>query len=865
MPAWVNEERRRKRMRIDYYYYYYFYLYTILLSGVACMGVNQRVTCPVMLMRFDASGRLWVALKPGEEGELELPAFKGQCRKGYLHLVSPFRGFLIFPIEEDVIRLEKDEHHNENGDDESDEEEEEEEEEEMLVVFDSKQAQGPIEPDAPSFVEGDFVWVAPSASSLLDDLLIEEAARNGLSGLESLDKTVFQSDLPPEARLKITRKSSPMAVKGLPSLGGTSSYLNTGLQILFRASVFREFAKEAQVAFPYLGEDSFTLRLAALFREMERPGDIRQGVGRAQLEALLVALQAHAPAMAQPEEAVAAIFEAIAAETNASPWVRRPLVLQLGQIKVSEADHCDCGQRDVSTPSTGYVLDLTVGREPVELENLLEESLKPRALIVEGHEGHENRRTLSIIDALPPVLIFRLQRSTEDGVQVRFPRYGLDMARFVGGYAGPPLLYDFVAASIPSDGRQPYTAGLLFPDCWYEIADDHHGNRFSFDFRHKAIGEQASLLVFRSRQSYGPEESVCPESFDKASLARPSRRYGLGPAPAGHPVQSREDTLGCLKHSGKVAEESFALPKLLVQGLPNLGATCYLNSALQLLFHSPLFRGFIMEAPRAFPDLSKDSITSQLASLFGEMEKKDVTRIGSDVMRKLVMSLQPHYQSVNLLGQNDPEEAITMIFDAVAAETKAANSLLTVTQLGQVRLVERDHCACGRRDRETPLLQYSFKLENLKAGQPNELEGLVEESLQPKPLEGVHGHEDHRNERQLSIQSLPPLLVLHVNRWTRGGGKNQAEVRFPETLDMTRHVRGYAGAPLVYRFAGASLHDGGISGGHYTTALVLPQCLYEISDDQYGNCYSLDDRRHSIGKNAVLLVYHLRPPPPGTD
>jgi ubiquitin C-terminal hydrolase len=77
---------------------------------------------------------------------------------------------------------------------------------------------------------------------------------------------------------------------------------------------------------------------------------------------------------------------------------------------------------------------------------------------------------------------------------------------------------------------------------------------------------------------------------------------------------------------------------------------------------------------------------------------------------------------------------------------------------------------------------------------------------------------------------------------------------------MAPFIRDYVGLPLRYDFAAASLHSGDLRAGHYTTGQVLPDCWYEISDDQCGISYSLADRHEPIGKNAVLLVYQLRPP-----
>jgi hypothetical protein len=471
------------------------------------MLANFSMACRLMLIRFDEAGGVWVALKYSEEGEVEVPSVEGPCQVDAISGCPELRQVLVQP----TVEL--------PGEGES------------VLVFDSKPAPlHTLDPTEPSFAEGQLVWVAPK-SPRLDDLLIESNSKGLLAFLHVVSREFLQG-LFSEGRAEFVPRVSPLVVKGLPNLGSTC-YFNSALQLLFRISLFREFIKEAPMAFPCLAKDSVTFQLSALFHEMEEPGNIRAGIPEEALEVLMFSVQKASPVkdlMRQndPEEAITSILGAVSAETDAGPWRSSSTVRQMAEVRMTEVDHCMCGQRDAQTPilANSLKLENLKANQPDDLERLVEESLKPSPLPdVHGHADHLNLRTL-YIDALPPILVFHVNRRTEYGgknaAQVHFPISGLDMTRYVRGYAGPPLVYDFVAASLHAGDIQSghYTTGLTLPGgCWYEISDAHHGDCYWFDDRYRAVGENAVLLVYQLRATISEEERTHPpvqlESFNK--------------------------------------------------------------------------------------------------------------------------------------------------------------------------------------------------------------------------------------------------------------------------------------------------------------------------------------------------------------
>jgi ubiquitin carboxyl-terminal hydrolase 4/11/15 len=75
--------------------------------------------------------------------------------------------------------------------------------------------------------------------------------------------------------------------------------------------------------------------------------------------------------------------------------------------------------------------------------------------------------------------------------------------------------------------------------------------------------------------------------------------------------------------------------------------------------------------------------------------------------------------------------------------------------------------------------------------------------------------------KQLEIWSVPPVFVVHLNRFARTGAfpfKLNTAVSFPEILDMAPFVYGpQGGESLLYHLRAVMEHSGGIGGGHYVT------------------------------------------------
>ncbi len=72
--------------------------------------------------------------------------------------------------------------------------------------------------------------------------------------------------------------------------------------------------------------------------------------------------------------------------------------------------------------------------------------------------------------------------------------------------------------------------------------------------------------------------------------------------------------------------------------------------------------------------------------------------------------------------------------------------------------------------------------------------------------------------KYISFWSLPNILVIDIKRFATNNRKLQQLVTFPlENLDLSAYVTGYNNNSYIYDLYGVCNHSGGLMGGHYTS------------------------------------------------
>jgi ubiquitin carboxyl-terminal hydrolase 7 len=295
------------------------------------------------------------------------------------------------------------------------------------------------------------------------------------------------------------------------------------------------------------------------------------------------------------------------------------------------------------------------------------------------------------------------------------------------------------------------------------------------------------------------------------------------------------------------------------RGLKNQGATCYLNSLLQTMFHNGAFRRLIYNIPAA------KGVTQALQELFISMQHdvgentlqlvgqadddtKDqdaqtpvsaastatATPAASQKRKKAVTTKNLTnafgWRGMQVFEQHDVQELARILYEKIENKligTPLATSiqdLLCGTMQSYLKCVDVDYESA----RDEPFYDISLQVEGLA-----NLHMSLEQYVTPELLDGDNKYTPsaelgpQTTEKGVRFTKLPPVLHLHLKRFvfslaTLSRTKVNDVFEFPFELDMQPYcspelVAGSSRDPdeFQYQLYAVFVHRGGARGGHY--------------------------------------------------
>lgn len=277
-------------------------------------------------------------------------------------------------------------------------------------------------------------------------------------------------------------------------------------------------------------------------------------------------------------------------------------------------------------------------------------------------------------------------------------------------------------------------------------------------------------------------------------------------------------------------------------GLKNQGATCYMNSLLQTLFHLGEFRRAVyrMLITISSENAHPEGLTYALQRIFYDLQYSPT------VVKTKKLTESFGWDNTDAFTQHDVQELNRILCDALEEKMKKeANQQNTIQMLFEGKLL--NYIKCIHVPYESTRVESFYDLSLNVRGCADIYESF-EKYTEVEIMEGdnkyrAEGYEELQEAKKgVKFLSLPPVLQLHLKRFEYDFARDMMvkvndKFKFYETVDLNRFVDRTAAQErnidvenddYVYVLHSVLVHVGDVHGGHYY-AFIRPKPLSDPS------------------------------------
>ncbi|KAL9242538.1 hypothetical protein vseg_016528 [Gypsophila vaccaria] len=321
-------------------------------------------------------------------------------------------------------------------------------------------------------------------------------------------------------------------------------------------------------------------------------------------------------------------------------------------------------------------------------------------------------------------------------------------------------------------------------------------------------------------------------------------------------------------------------------GLKNQGATCYMNSLLQTLYHFPYFRKAVYHMPTTENDNPTSSIPLALQSLFYKLQYNDTSVSTKELTKSF------GWDTYDSFMQHDVQELNRVLCEKLEDKMKG-----TVVEGTIQKLFEGHHMnyiECVNVDYKSTRKESYYDLQ-LDVKGCKDVYASFDKYVEVERLEGdnkyhaeEHGLQDAK--KGVLFLDFPPVLQLQLKRFEYDFMRDTMvkindRYEFPLQLDLDREDGKYLapGADRsirnLYTLHSVLVHSGGVHGGHYYAYIrptlsdqwfkfdderVTKEDMMRALEEQYGGEEELPQTNPGFNNtpfkftkysNAYMLVY----------
>ncbi|KOS19761.1 Ubiquitin carboxyl-terminal hydrolase 21 [Escovopsis weberi] len=272
-------------------------------------------------------------------------------------------------------------------------------------------------------------------------------------------------------------------------------------------------------------------------------------------------------------------------------------------------------------------------------------------------------------------------------------------------------------------------------------------------------------------------------------------------------------------------------------GLKNQGATCYLNSLLQSLYFTNLFRKAVYEIPTENDESMLNSAYA-LQRLFYQLQTSEQAVSTNELTKSF------GWETKHIFEQQDVQELSRKLMERMEERMKGTKAENVLPEIFSGKI--KTYISCINVDYESSRIEDFWDIQLNVSGNKNLLESFAD-YIQVEKMDGENQYfagDQHKLQdanKGVIFTSFPDVLHLQLKRFEYDIQRDMMmkindRHEFPETFDASPYLIEDAdrSEPWIYQLQGVLVHSGGLDAGHYY-AFIKPNkdgWFYKYDDDK---------------------------------